>query len=223
MPTPHHRALAGALALLGWAALTLQLGLSIRLTEAGGRSAWHAVWVYAGYFTILTNALVAWALSAAALEPRDTLGRFLRRPDVQTGLAMSIVIVGAVYNLLLRQLWHPQGWQRAADATLHDAMPPLYLLYWWLAVPKASLRWRQVFAWQLYPVAYFAYALARGAVDGWYPYPFLDVGALGYARVLLNACAVLLAFVAVALLLVASGRWQARRRVEALVAEPGRP
>jgi len=78
-------------------------------------------------------------------------------------------------------------------------------------VPKATLRWPQVIVWQLYPAAYFAYVLARGAVDHWYPYPFLDVTKLGYLLVLVDACAVLLVFVAVALLLVALGRWQVRR------------
>jgi hypothetical protein len=124
---------------------------------------------------------------------------------------MSIVIVAAIYNLMLRQLWQPQGWQIVTDNILHVVMPVLFLLYWWLAVPKATLRWPQVIVWQLYPAAYFAYVLARGAVDHWYPYPFLDVTKLGYLLVLVDACAVLLAFVAVALLLVALGRWQVRR------------
>jgi hypothetical protein len=41
--------------------------------------------------------------------------------------------------------------------------------------------------WLAYPVGYLVYALARGAVDGWYPYYSLDVGALGYAPALANA------------------------------------
>jgi len=129
--------------------------------------------------------------------------------------------VSAIYNLLLRQLWHPQGWQIAADVTLHDVMPALFLLHWSMAVPKAALRWPQVVYWQLYPAAYFAYVLVRGAVDGWYPYPFLDVTTLGYLRVLIDACVVLLLFIVIALLLVALARWQVRRsaKVSALPAQ----
>jgi len=217
-----YRSFAAAAALLGWLAIVLQLLLSIQLTVANGQGMWVGVWTYLGYFTITTNVLVALALTAASSGPRGTISRFFGRPDVHTAIAMSIVIVSAIYNLLLRQLWHPQGWQLAADVTLHDVMPVLFLLYWWLAVPKTTLRWQQVVYWQIYPAAYFAYVLVRGAVNGWYPYPFLDVSTLGYLRVLIDACAVLLVFVAVALLLIALARWQVRHstRGSALSAQP---
>ena len=206
-----YRLFAAIAALLGWFTLALQLLLSIQLSIANGQGALAGVWTYIGYFTILTNVLVALALTADARGPRGTLSRFFTRPDVHTAISMSIVIVAAIYNLMLRQLWQPQGWQIVTDNILHGVMPVLFLLYWWLAVPKATLRWPQVIVWQLYPAAYFAYVLARGAVDHWYPYPFLDVTKLGYLLVLVDACAVLLVFVAVALLLVALGRWQVRR------------
>jgi len=210
-----YRSFAAAAALLGWVALALQLLLSIQLTITNGQGAWVGLWTYCGYFTITTNVLVALALTVAASGPHGAISRFFGRPDVRTAITMSIVIVSAIYNLLLRQLWHPQGWQLAADMILHDVMPVLFLLYWWLAVPKATLRWQQVVYWQMYPAAYFAYVLARGAVNGWYPYPFLDVTTLGYLRVLIDACVVLLVFIAVALLLVALARWQVRRSTKA--------
>jgi len=64
--------------------------------------------------------------------------------------------------------------------------------------------------------------LVRGAMNDWYPYPFLDVTTLGYLRVLIDACAVLLIFIAVALLLVALARWQVRRSTKA-TALPAQP
>ena len=207
----HYRLFAAIAALLGWLTLALQLLLSIQLSVGNGQGALAGAWTYIGYFTILTNVLVVLALTADARGPRGAVSRFFRRPDVHTAIAMSIVIVAAIYNLMLRQLWQPHGWQIVADNTLHVVMPALFLLYWWLAVPKATLRWPQVIHWQVYPAAYFAYVLARGAVDHWYPYPFLDVTKLGYLLVLVDACVVLLVFVAVALLLVALGRWQVRR------------
>ncbi|MFA6229863.1 MAG: Pr6Pr family membrane protein [Rhodanobacter sp.] len=202
-------------ALLGWLALALQLLLSIQLTIANGQGALAGVWIYFGFFTVLTNLFVAMALTAAAGHGAGSIGQFFRRADVHTALAMSIIIVCAIYNLMLRQLWHPHGWQIVADDTLHVVMPLLFVLHWWLAVPKVSLRWVQIAGWQAYPAAYFVYALARGALNQWYPYPFLDVSALGYLQVLLNACAVLLVFVAVAALLLALARWQLRREARA--------
>jgi hypothetical protein len=210
-----YRYFAAFSALLGWLALGLQLLLSIQLTIANGQGAMAGVWIYFGFFTVLTNVLVAVALTAAAGHGPGSIGRFFRRADVHTALAMSIIIVCAIYNLMLRQLWHPHGWQIVADDALHVVMPLLFVLHWWLAVPKATLRWVQIAWWQAYPAAYFVYALARGALNHWYPYPFLDVTVLGYLQVLLNACAVLLVFIVTAALLLALGRWQLRRHARA--------
>lgn len=210
-----HRLLASFAASLGWFGLALQLWFSIRITQGDGGTMLQGVWLFLGYYTILTNALVACVLTVASGDRRGRLARFLARPGVQTAAAMSIVIVSAVYNLMLRQLWSPTGWLLVADLIVHDVMPPLYLLYWWLAVTKRSLRWSQVLVWQSYPAGYFTYVLLRGALDGWYPYPFLDVKTLGYAQVLVDATGVLIAFVLVACLLVAAGRWQARQEASA--------
>lgn len=203
---------AAALALLGAFALLLQYLLSTQLPTVDGRGWLAGLWLCLGFFTITTNLLVTLALAAAALGPRGRITRFLLRPGTATALAMSIVIVAVIYQVLLHALWHPQGWQWLADMLLHRVMPLLYVLYWWLAVPKAALRWRQIGGWLLYPIGYFVYAMARGAVDGWYPYPFLDVARLGYVRVLLDGIGMLLAFVVVAAVLLALARWQSRRR-----------
>ncbi|MFC4526197.1 Pr6Pr family membrane protein [Dyella halodurans] len=202
-----YRLLATLGALLGWFGLVLQFWMSARQT--GGVLA--GLWLLLGFYTILTNLLVAAALTATAIGPRGVVTRFFLRPGVQTALAMSITIVGLIYNVMLRGLWHPEGWLLLADVIVHDVMPVLYLVYWWLAVAKSDLRWSQVLVWQSYPAAYFLYVLLRGASDGRYPYPFLDVPTLGYLQVLIDACFVLLAFICVGLVLVAVGRWQARR------------
>jgi hypothetical protein len=216
--TSRYRPLAAFGSLLGWFGLVLQLGESIRITQESGQGVAAGVWIYLGFYTILTNLLVAKALSAAALGPgHGPVVGFFIRPGVQTAIAMSIAIVSLIYNVMLRQLWHPTGWLLVADVIVHDIMPPLYLLYWWLAVPKGSLRWSQVLVWQSYPAGYFFYVLLRGAINGWYPYPFLDVRKLGYGQVLIDAIAVLLAFMAVGSVLVALGRWQARRQAGATV------
>jgi hypothetical protein len=206
------RALAILAALVGWTGLSLQIGLTVHRVISNGGSVPGALWLWVGYFTITTNMLAAAVLSASALGPVGPISRRLGSPGVQSMTTMSIIIVGLIYNFLLRGLWHPQGWQLVADVTLHDVMPLLFLLHWWVNVPKAELRVRQISYWQLYPIAYFAYALIRGAMDGWYPYPFLDVSTLGYARVAINAAVILLAFIAIASLLVVLGRGQARRR-----------
>lgn len=66
--------------------------------------------------------------------------------------------------------------------------------------------------WTGVPLVYFVYALARAALDGFYPYPFIDVSQLGWSRVLVNAVGMLSAFLIVGLLFVAIGRAMSRGR-----------
>lgn len=205
------RASAALIAVLGWLALILQLVLTIQLATSLGRTVGSAVWQWLGYFTITTNLLVAAVSSKLAIT---TLGGWQRRPssaDVQGTAAMSIVVVGLIYNLVLRNLWQPQGWQWLADALLHSVIPALFVLHWWLFAPKRMLHWRRLPYWLIYPAAYLVYALIRGGINGWYPYPFIDVGTLGYARVALNAGGILLTFLAMACLLLSAARWHSRR------------
>ena len=204
------RALAGTAAATGWFALTLQLLLTVQRTQAQGGSVLAGVWIYLDFFTILTNLLAAVSLTVAARGPRGAFGRWLMRAESLAATATSILIVGLVYNLVLRGIWQPTGWQRVVDELLHVGMPLLYLACWWLATPRMPLRPWPLLAWLLYPLGYLLYALARGALDGRYPYPFLDVTALGQARVLLNSLGVAAAFVLVGGMLAGVQRWRSR-------------
>ena len=130
--------------------------------------------------------------------------------------ATYIAAVGIVYSLALRQIWDPPGAQLIADRLLHDALPALYLLFWGFLVEKGRVRSRDTLGWIIYPLAYVAYTLARGAVTSWYPYPFLDVTQLGYPRVLWHIVVLLCGFLGIGLVIVGIDRVVARGR-------PGRP
>lgn len=126
---------------------------------------------YFSFFTVLTNTLAAAVLTCASTS-RQSRGRtFLLQPWVSSGIAVSITVVGVAYSLLLRHLWHPQGWQWVADELLHDVMPLLFVFYWWRCVPKGHLRLGHIGLWTIYPLLYFAYVLLRGDSLGVYPYP----------------------------------------------------
>ena len=199
------------MAILGWGALAIQLELVLFARWQSGASLVGGLVSYFSYFTILTNTLAAIVLTYAA-DTRPSSGRaFFLQPWVASGIAVSIIVVGAAYSLLLRQLWQPEGLQWLANEVLHDVMPVLYALYWWFYVPKGVLRWSHVGLWILYPLVYFAYILLRGHLLGVYPYPFVDVEKLGYAQTFINASGILAGFVAVALLVVAVDRWRAQQ------------
>ena len=84
-------------------------------------------------------------------------------------------------------------------------------LLWWLALaPRLRIDAAAPLHWLAWPAAYAVYALLRGAISGFYPYPFIDVPALGLPRVLLNAAALMLVFVLAAYLLRALAHWRQR-------------
>lgn len=197
------RAAAAAVAALAWAALLLQLFLTLRLSAANGNGMAHGLWQYLAYFTVLTNLLVATVATRGALSADSGLDLPWRG-----GAVTAIVLVGLGYHLLLRNVWDPQGAQWLADVSLHYAVP-LAALLWWLALPpRRHIAVAAPLRWLLYPAAYALYALVRGAMSGFYPYPFIDVAALGMARVLLNTAVLMLAFVLAAYLLRAWAHWR---------------
>jgi len=188
------------MAVLGWLAIAVQLFLVVRIVTAAGQPAIDGVVNALSYFTVFTNLLAAIVATASAL--RSSADTFLTRPSTISAIAVYMFVVGLVYSLVLRALWEPTGLQLAADIALHDLMPILFVLYWLLFVPKGTLRWRQPISWLIYPAVYVAYSLARGAVTGKYLYPFADVTALGYPRVLLNTAMLLAGFFALGLIMV---------------------
>ncbi|WP_438279574.1 Pr6Pr family membrane protein [Pseudomonas alabamensis] len=194
-------------ACLGWFGLVVQVYLVLLARWEQQASLMGGLVSVFSYFTVLTNTLVATTLSHAAFGRPGPARRFFLSPGVSTCIAASIVLVALTYSLLLRQLWEPTGWQWVADELLHDILPVLFVLYWWRVVPKGMLRPWHLAAGCLYPAVYFLFMLWRGHEIGVYPYPFVDVATLGYPRVMLNACAVLVSFLAIGTLLL----WLDRR------------
>src|ERR1700733_8851320 len=139
-------------AAVAWFALAVQLAMSIKLGIARGFGVAYGVWMYFAFFTVLTNLLVALTLTIALLSPSSRPGRFLAKPASVTGATASIILVSITYNILLRHIWSPQGWQLLADLLLHDAVPILTIAFWWIAVPRASIPWKDAASWAIYPI-----------------------------------------------------------------------
>ena len=201
------RIFMAVIAIVTWFALGLQFPLSIAVSRSNGMTIVGAVVTYFSFFTILTNLLVALTTTILICAPNSRLGQYFSRPVVTAGVAIHIAVVGAVYSVALRHLWDPEGLQRVADIILHDTAPPLYVAFWLIFGRKRGLQWSDVLWWLIYPLVYLSFVLFRGALTGRYPYPFIDAGALGYSRVLLNAAMLLGAFVGAGLLVIAASRW----------------
>ena len=55
---------------------------------------------------------------------------------------------------------------------------------------------------------YLAYALARGRLDGRYPYPFIDVSRIGWRQTALNVGGIALGFIICGFVLVWIDSWR---------------
>src|SRR5256885_1289328 len=156
------RTVATAAALVSWAGLGIQFALTlVHLGVAAG------LWRLLGFYTILTNIGAALVATAIAIDSRTALSG--ARARLTAGA--SIVMVGIVYSVALRNVWNPTGFQKAADLLLHDAAPLLWLALWILA-PHPRLRWSEM-GWAIAPPAlYCVYSVIRGPAAGWYAYWF---------------------------------------------------
>jgi hypothetical protein len=199
----------GVFAGVGWLALA---GQFVVFVEAWTLAAvLERLEKYFSYFTILTNILVALALTLPLLAGASRAGVWSRTEAVRAGVTMYALVVGVIYHLLLRATWEPQGFQIVTDTLLHTVMPLAILIDWVAFTPKGRLRWLDAGKWLAFPLAFGAWSLLHGAIGGWYPYWFIDVGELGYARVLLNLGGLLVFFALVGLIVVAIDRTLGRR------------
>ena len=179
------RALAGLIALVAWAGLAVQFNASMTTTG----SALAAVLAMLRYFTVLANLTLAIVLTGVALGQRSFGGASLLG-----GVTLAMLLVGAVYSLLLRDLVELSGGAKLADLLLHHATPILAPIFWLAYAPKGALQGRDPLMWAAFPLAYFVYALARGLIEGRYAYPFMDLMQLGWPRTLLNGAVIALGF-----------------------------
>ena len=195
------RPLVVLIAFIAWSGVVLQLYLSLRMTDARGMNTAQGLAIYFGYFTVLTNILVAVATTWPATLPATALARFFTQPAAIGWVAASIAFVGVAYFVLLRHVWNPQGLQLVADVLMHYIVPALVVIYSAVALRRAILPWTAPLWWSLYPVVYFVYVLIRGVIIGKYPYHFIDVAQLGYALALRNAVALWVVFLLLAYVL----------------------
>ena len=187
---------------LGWFALIAQFYLIIVNRTA---SIPETIIRYFSFFTILTNLLVAVCFTSF-LNKKQKSSAFFSKITTLTAITVYILIVGIVYNVILRFLWKPEGLQKVIDELLHTVIPILCLIFWWKYVRSKKLVWSNAYAWLIYPLLYILYILICGAASGFYPYPFINVVALGYEKVVINSGLLAAVFLLTSFILIAIGR-----------------
>lgn len=152
------------------------------------------------YFTIQSNLLVVVAAVWLIVRP-TTEGRLWR--VLRLDSLIGITLTGIIYATLLAPIVNLSGAARVTDVVFHYVCPVMAVLGWLVWGPRprvddAIVRWSL-----LWPALYVGYTLIHGAISDWYPYPFIDVTALGYGTVLRNGVGIVLLMLAVGMLL----RW----------------
>lgn len=196
------KTLAALFALIGWFAVITQFVLMVNNRAA---SVPETIIRFFSFFTILTNILVALYFTVLAVAKKDSV-TFVSRPGTLTAIAIYITTVGVVYQVVLRHVWRPTGMQLIVDELLHTIIPVLVIIFWFLYENVKPIKYKQITAWLLYPLLYLGCILIRGSFLSYYPYPFIDVTALGMTKALTNAAVLLIAFIIVSALFIFIGK-----------------
>jgi hypothetical protein len=169
------------------------------------------------FFTVDSNILVLIVAAAMAVNPVRT--SVVWRVLHLTAL-VSIIITGVVFSFVIAEGLQLTPAAELVTICFHYVVPWLFVLGWLLFGPRPQWSPRLlplVFVW---PAGWLGYTFVRGAITGWYPYPFLDARELGLAVAVRNAAIVTVVAVAVASILLLVDRFLPsigyRRREQAL-------
>jgi hypothetical protein len=167
------------------------------------------------FFTILSNLL---AMAVLLEGGRRQLTGQPPVPDLWRGAAVVYMTVTyLVFAVLLRDLQEELQTHVAwVDSVLHRVTPIVLMVDWLIEPPHQPIPFRRaVMPWLAFPLAWTAFTLVRGAIDGRYPYPFLDPANGGYGVVALYCVGILVLFLAVVWVVATIGTALRERRRDA--------
>ncbi|GAA5225248.1 Pr6Pr family membrane protein [Membranihabitans marinus] len=185
---------------IAWFAILAQFVVMVQNRQA---EMLETILRFFGFFTIQTNILVALFFTVSAFNITRPPFKVLLTKGSITALTAFILIVGSVYQIVLRSIWEPTGLQYVVDELLHTVIPLYMLGYWIFNVEKQDLPLKKVLNWLLYPLIYLVFVIARGSLSGFYPYPFLNIDEIGFEKALGNIAIIFV----LALVLLATLSW----------------
>jgi hypothetical protein len=164
------------------------------------------------FFTILSN-LIGVAAFVALLATGNrarSRGLELLRGAAVVYLTVTFFVVIFLLSgvdVQLQLVW--------VDVVLHKIFPIVVVVDWIFDPPGIRLSFRDGVAWLAFPLAWTGFTLVRGAIDGWYPYPFLNPANGGYASVAITVVAVTVGFALIAAATIAIGNRMRERSAAA--------
>ncbi|HEU0126097.1 MAG TPA: Pr6Pr family membrane protein, partial [Flavobacterium sp.] len=82
------------------------------------------------FFTILTNTIVFICSALLLFGGKCKLNSFFKKCTTITAITVYILIVGMVFNLLLRSLVDLKGHHLIVSEIFHTVVPVLFFFYW---------------------------------------------------------------------------------------------
>jgi len=170
---------------------------------------------YFSYFTIQSSFIAGAVLIVGGVSALSSAEDSVRYTLARMSIVTYAVVTALVYNVLLRGIpysgFHPSPWP---GELMHVWIPIFILLDWLFSPGRPRLRWTGLRIVIVYPLAWLAYTLIRGAITGWYPYPFLEPST-GWLIVATYVVGIAAFIVGLASLAIAYSQWRGRRTTQA--------
>ncbi|MDR2453378.1 MAG: Pr6Pr family membrane protein [Bifidobacteriaceae bacterium] len=180
------------------------------------------------YYTTQSNVLVLiWMIAMVAVTIRDIRRegpRGLAAPWPRLGAAvmMAITVTMQIYLVVLAPSAFIQSGGgyvpfTLTDDLIHIVTPCLAIADWFMFAPKGRIRFYDPPLWAIIPYAYLAFGFTWAALGGSfgmagrYPYPFMDVDALGVGGVALQILVLSVTLISFGYLFVLADKLMARR------------
>ncbi len=172
----------------------------------------EAIIRFFSFFTILSNCMVVLFFVGHLLPAGKAFNAFVNKNEVATAVTIYIIVVGTVYQTILRNPIPLERWHRLSDDIIHAFIPLLMFGFWLIFISSKRINIKTIPYWLIYPAVYLLYTLIRGSLVNYYPYPFVSVNNLGYSKVLFNSGMLVLFFLGLSFLFAAIANWRNKNK-----------
>lgn len=175
------------IARVGFALLTLgAVGYQLWVSAGSGRL---DLVNFFSYFTILSNLLASavFLLGATRRGPTSTRTWALVRGQAVVMMTVTLVVFAVLLSGTDVDVTQP-----LVNMIVHQLFPIVVIVDWLVDPPGERISVRDSLIWLTFPLIWTAYSLIRGALVGWYPYPFLDPANGGYGTVAMYIVGILI-------------------------------
>ena len=169
------------------------------------------------YFTIQSNliAVAVFLVGAARWRHPASKGWELVRGAALLYMTVTLVVFAVLLSGV--DVDTQSAW---VNFVVHQLFPIVVIADWLIDPPRHRLSFRDTLVWLAYPLVWTAYTVIRGAIVGWYPYPFLDPANGGYGTVALYVVGILVFGIVLCAVLGAVGNALGGRRSDAASPSP---